>query len=553
MNSLANGRNETRSSQFLAGIDQIRKIVGESYVHIEGEQYNAICKATIPEPRHPAALIQPSGTDEIRAIVKICQQYGIALWPVSTGKNWGYGSATPVHEGIAVLKLDRMNKIIEVNEDLAYAIIEPGVTYRQLNQYLKQQHPELWHDTTDGPPDGSVIGNALDRGLGVTHYSDHFGTLCGLEVVLPDGKLIRTGGGPKDCPTWNTHKWGVGPYIEGLFSQSNFGIVTQAGMWLMPKPEKFLSFTFDLKDEQNLPLVIDILRDLALRNILQSACHLANDVVALAILSQFPKTLLLTHSCLPSEILAEHCKNLGIPKWSLGGGIQGSVAQVNMIKKTIRQRLKGLGRVIFMNDQLAAIAGKLARTAQLPIIGNTSASIIRKVTGKSVAMLEAAPHIHSVLQGNPSDYFVRHAYYKSTIPKPKIADPDRDQCGLIWFAPIVPMTSNHVTNVLSICQPLFDKHKFDFYVALLMQNPRSMIVLTAIFFRKEDDVQTAKAQQLYTELNKATFEAGYQTYRISVNGMLHLRKTAPEFINFLKSIKAHIDPSEILAPGKYGL
>ena len=74
------------------------------------------------------------------------------------------------------------------------------------------------------------MGNALERGVGLTPYADHFGHLCGLEVVLADGSIVHTGGGggPR-CKTWHTHKWGTGPYLEGLFSQSNLGIVTRAG------------------------------------------------------------------------------------------------------------------------------------------------------------------------------------------------------------------------------------------------------------------------------------------------------------------------------------
>ena len=111
-------------------------------------------------------------------------------------------------------------------------------------------------------------------------------------------------------------------------------------------------------------------------------------------------------------------------------------------------------------------------------------------------MLDAAPHIHSVLKGIPSDFFVRHAYFKSRMPKPELADPDRDDCGLIWFAPIAPMTGRHVAELLELCQPLFERHRFDFYAALLMQNARSMIVLMSIFFRKEDPEQVHRGARV---------------------------------------------------------
>lgn len=538
---------------FARAIEEMRRIVGQDYVVIDGAEFDGISRATIPEPKRPSALIRPGTVAEVTEIVRISQRFGIPIWPVSTGRNWGYGSATPVLENTAIVKLDRMNQVLEVNEELAYAVVEPGVTYRTLHQFLREHHPGLWSDTTDGPPDGSVIGNALDRGLGVTHYSDHFGTLCGLEVVLPNGDLIRTGGGPQECRTWHTHKWGVGPYVEGLFSQSSFGIVTKAGVWLMPKPEAFVSFTFDLREECDLPRLIDAIRDLALRNILQSACHIANDVVALSILAQYPRHLLERYSRLPPEILAELCSQYGIRAWTFGGGIQGTAAQVRVVKRELRKRVAGMGQLMFVNDTIAAFAGKVAQIAKQPGIGKVVAATVKAVTGKSVAMLEAAPHIHSVLRGVPSDYFVRHAYFKSKLPKPEFSHPDRDNCGLTWFAPVVPMTGKGVEEVMGICRPLFEAHGFDFYVALLIQNPRSMIVLMSIFFRKEDADEVKRAKQLYSALNDATSQAGFQPYRMGVSGMLRLRETAPDFVRFLQQMKAGVDPAGILAPGKYGI
>lgn len=538
---------------FTRAIEEMRRVVGQDHVAVEGAEFDRITRATIPEPRRPSALVTPGSVEEVAEIVRIAQRLGIPIWPVSNGRNWGYGSATPVLENTVVVKLDRMNRILEVNEELAYAVVEPGVSFRQLHRFLSEYHPGLWSDTIDGPPDGSVIGNSLDRGLGVSHYSDHFGTLCGLEVVLPNGDVMRTGGGPPECRTWNTHKWGVGPYVEGLFSQSNFGIVTKAGVWLMPKPEAFVSFTFDLREERDLPRLIDAMRDLALRDILRSACHVANDIVALSIFSQYPRHLLQRHSRLPPDVLADLCSQYGIRKWTFGGGIQGTPAQVRVVKRELRKRVGGMGRLMFVNDRLAAIAGRIAQIAKRPLVGKVVAATVKAVTGRSVAMLEAAPHIHSVLRGVPSDYFVRHAYFKSPLPRPEISDPDRDNCGLIWFAPIVPMAGASVEEVIGICRPLFAEYDFDFYVALLIQNPRSMIVLMSIFFRKEDDDQAKRANQLYEALSEATLRAGFQPYRIGVQGMLKLQDSAPNFVRFLQRIKAGADPAGIMAPGKYGV
>jgi 4-cresol dehydrogenase (hydroxylating) flavoprotein subunit len=87
-----------------------------------------------------------------------------------------------------------MNKVIEVNGEYAYAIVEPGVTFMDLYTYIQKHKLKLWIST---PALGwaSVIGNCLDRGFGYTPTGEHSQMQCGMEVVLPDGQIIRTGMG----------------------------------------------------------------------------------------------------------------------------------------------------------------------------------------------------------------------------------------------------------------------------------------------------------------------------------------------------------------------
>ena len=75
-------------------------------------------------------------------------------------------------------------------------------------------------------------------------FRDHFGAHCGMEVVLPTGEVMRTGmGALPNADTWAEYRYGVGPHVDGLFSQANFGIVTKMGFWLFPEPEAYLKGT----------------------------------------------------------------------------------------------------------------------------------------------------------------------------------------------------------------------------------------------------------------------------------------------------------------------
>ena len=190
--------------------------------------------------------------------MKIANEFRVPLYPISTGRNLGYGGSAPALSGSVVLDLKRMNKILEVDERNAYALVEPGVSYFDLYRYMKEHKLKVWIDCPD-PGWGSVIGNALDHGVGYTMnpYRDHWDGHCGLEVVTGAGDLVRTGmGALPGSKTWQHFKYGFGPHVDGIFSQSNFGVVTKMGVWLMPEPEAYIEGqALVFKHDDIIPLV----------------------------------------------------------------------------------------------------------------------------------------------------------------------------------------------------------------------------------------------------------------------------------------------------------
>ncbi|HXZ69103.1 MAG TPA: FAD-dependent oxidoreductase, partial [Alphaproteobacteria bacterium] len=141
-----------------------------------------------PEERVASAAVAPASTEEVQAIMRIASKYKIPIYPISTGRNLGYGGSAPVLSGSVVLDLKRMNRVLEINEKNAYALVEPGVSYFDLYREIQKRGLKLWIDCPD-PGWGSLIGNALDHGGGyTTHmYRVHFDAHCGMEVVLANG------------------------------------------------------------------------------------------------------------------------------------------------------------------------------------------------------------------------------------------------------------------------------------------------------------------------------------------------------------------------------
>ena len=175
----------------------------------------------------------------------------------------------------------KMNRILDIDEKLAFAVVEPGVSYQALYDELVRRGNKLMLDVTSGPPQGGMIGNALDKGAGYSPYFDHFGFSCGLEIVLGNGELLRTGDGAldsKDLINWHTSKYSFGPILDGLFTQSNFGIVTRMGVWLLPRPPAVRSFHFAFPDDDDLETIVELCRPLKLSNFVPTLFRVSNDL-----------------------------------------------------------------------------------------------------------------------------------------------------------------------------------------------------------------------------------------------------------------------------------
>ncbi|MGZ8096496.1 MAG: FAD-binding oxidoreductase [Methylosarcina sp.] len=128
--------------EFQKAIGKFRKLLGAENVLDQSEQLVPYMKIMMPvdEAEHaPSAALLATSVEQVQGIVAICSEHKIPVWTVSTGRNLGYGSAAPHHRGQVILDLKKMNKIIDVDPDLCTALVEPGVTYQQLVDYIREK------------------------------------------------------------------------------------------------------------------------------------------------------------------------------------------------------------------------------------------------------------------------------------------------------------------------------------------------------------------------------------------------------------------------------
>lgn len=466
----------------------------------------------------PERVEQPSSLEEVQALVRAAKG---PLYPISRGCNWGYGEKSPLREGATVVDLSKMNRIVEVDDELAYVVLEPGVSQGELAQHLSERHPNLWMDATGAGAEASVVGNVLERGFGHTPYGDRFRNVCGLEVVLASGEVVRTGfHGYGAQGAAQAYPYGVGPYLDGLFTQSNFGIVTRMTLWLMPRPEHVAAFFVSFKDRSDMAAAIPALTKLKLDGTLRSVLHVGNDLrgIASSVRSAGAKGML------SAERRAALRREFGISPWTATGAVYGSREQVEESLSRVR----------------AAVRGRRMRVIT-PFLHRVIEAMPLKFKWKG-----ALATVMDLVQGRVPT-LPREAVYWAVEPG-KEAD-----AGLLWVAPICAARSGEVERMVSLIESTVAAHGLDPLMSINYVQDRALCAVTQLSFNRADAAQNARARDCYHALCKALLAGGFPPYRTHPLGVGALHAQNPGLWALQKTLKGALDPHGILAPGKSGL
>ncbi len=234
-------------------ISKLKEIVGEEYVMAKNKpmNYSYMARGIMGiRAGPPDCIIRPENANEISQILMLCNENKIPVTPMAGGLSGGF--ALPLLEnGGLLLECARMNRIIEVNTDARYVIVEPGVRAGEVWAYFKKFYPDWAPPIADGaPPAATIMGDAIERGFSLVtgRFGPQADMVMGMEVVLPTGEILRTGswglggveekyqGEKKDGHAKPFYKYGLGPDLHSLFfgSQGAMGVVTRAALKIIP-------------------------------------------------------------------------------------------------------------------------------------------------------------------------------------------------------------------------------------------------------------------------------------------------------------------------------
>ena len=477
----------------------------DPFYHVDWHDYEA------------SAVVQPETVEEIQAIVRIANEHKVPIWVSSTGRNNGYGGSSPRVQGSVVVNLRRINRVLEIDEELGYAVVEPGVRWFDLYEAIKAGGHRLMLSIADLGW-GSVIGNSMDNGITYMPYGADFMAPCGLEVVLPNGELMRTGmGAMPGNKSWHLYKRGLGPTLDPFFTQSNYGIVTRMGVWLMPYPETFMPLWLRVWNEDDLGPVMDTLRALRLDRTIEGVPSIYNTLVMASILSRRSQW----HDGddpMPDATIDRIARELEIGRWMMRFALYGDEAVVDHNFRKLKaafERIEG-----------ADVRGEKCAPEEIPNLQHPGDRI-----GGGVPSL---------------DWNYMTGWYGG------------DEGGHIGFSPVAPLTSSEGLKVHRLLRGLVEeKAGLDYIAGLLNINARSFVNIVMVIFDTKDEAQCRRSYDTASLLVQEAAKEGYGEYRAHLNFM-DLASEQYSFNDhayrgFCETIKDAVDPNGILSPGRHGI
>ena len=213
-------------------VDDLRSLLGPEGV-LSGNDELVVyeCDGYTIEKNQPDVVVFPTSTDEVVEIVRLANRHDVPFLPRGAGTSLA-GGCLPVGGGV-MIALTRMKRILEINTRDRYAVVEPGLVNLHLTQRLAGTG---YHYAPDPSSQGAcTIGGNVATNSGGPHtlkYGVTVNHVLGLQIVLPDGSVVETGGPTEDNPGYD---------LTGLIvgSEGTFGICTQATVRITRNPEGY--------------------------------------------------------------------------------------------------------------------------------------------------------------------------------------------------------------------------------------------------------------------------------------------------------------------------
>lgn len=477
----------------------------------------------------------------------------LSVYPISTGKNWGYGSATPStkNENAILLDMSRLNKITFFDAKSGVISVQPGVTQQQLYDFLQDQNAPFMVPVTGAGPTTSILGNALERGYGITPVADHFTAVTALKGYLADGSFYESSLqamsntahlNSEECYVDKTFKWKHGPYLDGIFTQSGNMVVTEVTIALARKKPAFDSFYMRFFDADSFETAYGVVQDIFqnLEGVVGSINLMDKRRVA-AMVADNPQGAG-NHAVMTNEQVNKIAKKYDVPEWTVVGTIYGTKAVAKAAKKDIKRiAAKKADQLLFSNSLLVSLGKVLTENNNLSLLSSA-----REQLAKLSAGIE-------VMQGKPSQVALPLAYWRNPRVKPdkkRIMNPAEDGCGLLWYAPLVPAKAEAMKQFVVMVRTIAPKYNIEPMITFTNLSGISTDSTIPIVFDKENPQAVEDAHNCLNALYSEGLKQGFVPYRLNIKQQQELDPNST-FWKTAGKIAHALDPNGIISPDRY--
>ena len=450
-------------------------------------------------------MLRPQSVADVQRILYAASKAAgaVKIQPVSCGRNWGFGSELPARDGAYTLDLSALKRIRRLDLKSHCAELEPGTTQGQLDDALRRQGSTHYFNVTGAGLGASVIGNALERGIG--YSGQRHLDLLDLEVVLPTGKVARTSRFESLSPN-GAYLGGLGPDPTGLFCQSNFGVVTAATIALHRRPEVMGGVICRLADAASFPDLISLISD----SIAEGACYGVPHV--------FNHERLVT-TLSPHLDQAEAAKlRLTAAPWTALIPIRGSKGVFAAHARHLETLLKPLG--------------------QIQILGDPQ---------------DADRKLSNLVQGRPSDFALASVAFSVFGHSAAINAPmEASGAGLLHVTPVMALCGQTIADVVRLTLETLGRHGCKAVpLSVNALSARTAALIVSLGFDRRSPQKTKEAHRAADDLLEAYLHAGLMPYRLGLGQADRLPQMNGPWPEIFGAMQRAFDPSGCMAPSRY--
>jgi FAD/FMN-containing dehydrogenase len=477
--------------------DELTKIVGKENVSdAEAVLLKYSSDHSLVPPGIPEIVVWPTSSEQVSEILKWSNKNNVPVVPVSSKEHFN-GGAIPKQGGV-IMDLSKMNKILEIDQDIKQARFEAGVTWKQLSDELSKCGmrvimPLLPH------ADRSVLSDFLDREVTTNTNYDYGEPMQAFEVVWPTGDIFRLGsasvngypesqsrGGNPSGPGMDFYR-----FVQG--AQGTMGVVTWTNlkiMWGTTKDKVYFAPVYDLAYAQ------EFLYRLLPRRVGQEVVLLNRTDLATIIAEDFPADF---------ERL-----RAALPPWTLiiviSGLLRRPDEKIAYEEKLLKEIIRNEYTKLTIDEALPGFPG----------LGNKVLSLLRNPWPADV------PYWKNRWQGGSQSLFF-------------IARPEKTQKFVDIVESVAPKFGYPVADIGSYIQPI--------------EHNRACQVEFTFFYDEKNAAAKANIAALYKHAAKALMNEGALFTRPYGELAPMVYERAASYVMALKRVKKIFDPNNVMNPG----